>query len=141
MPDLVIGGSDCLMAFDFGERRIGVALGNTLTGGARPLCVIEEPRRTARFARIEALIQEWGPKRLVVGLPFYPDGTAHPFAAQCQRFAHQLEGRFRLPVLLVDERWTSALAPGTAAIDAEAAAILLQSVLDTLATHVPVSSA
>ena len=134
MHDPARGGTT-LMAFDFGERRIGVAIGNTLTGGARPLAVIAEERREARFARIEALITEWGPDRLVVGLPHYPDGTAHPFAPRCQRFANQLQGRFGLTVALVDERWTSALAPGQAPIDAEAAAILLQGVLDTLSSH------
>jgi len=136
MPDPAHGG-ETFMAFDFGERRIGVALGNSLTGGARPLCVIEEERRDPRFAQIESLIREWGPTQLVVGLPVYPDGARHPFAARCERFANQLRGRFALPVTLADERWTSALAPGQAAIDAEAAAILLQSVLDTLSAHAP----
>ena len=128
------------MAFDFGERRIGVAIGNTLTGGARPLAVIDEERREARFEHIAELIAQWGPQRLVVGLPRYPDGNDHPFAPRCQRFANQLHGRFKLPVRLEDERWTSALAPGRQAIDAEAAAILLQSVLDTLSSHAPVQS-
>jgi putative holliday junction resolvase len=141
MPDRAHGGQLTLMAFDFGERRIGVAIGNTLTGGARPLCVIEEERRNARFDAIESLIKTWAPDQLVVGLPIYPDGAAHPFAARCERFAHQLKGRFGLPVQMADERWTSALAPGQGAIDAEAAAILLQSVLDTLSSHAQVSSA
>jgi putative holliday junction resolvase len=141
MPDRAHGGHQTLMAFDFGERRIGVAIGNTLTGGARPLCVIEEERRNARFDAIESLIKTWAPDQLVVGLPIYPDGAAHPFAARCERFAHQLKGRFGLPVQMADERWTSALAPGQGAIDAEAAAILLQSVLDTLSSHAQVSSA
>jgi putative holliday junction resolvase len=137
MPDGARGG-ETLMAFDFGERRIGVAIGNTITGGARPLTVIAQERREARFAEIQALLAEWAPDQLIVGLPKYPDGNGHPFAARCQRFANQLHGRFGLPVQLVDERWTSALAPGVEAIDAEAAAILLQSVLDTLSSHAPV---
>jgi putative holliday junction resolvase len=141
MPDQAHGGQLTLMAFDFGERRIGVAIGNTLTGGARPLCVIEEERRNNRFDAIESLIKTWAPDQLVVGLPIYPDGAAHPFAARCERFANQLKGRFGLPVQMADERWTSALAPGQGAIDAEAAAILLQSVLDTLSSHAQVSSA
>jgi putative Holliday junction resolvase len=128
------------MAFDFGERRIGVAIGNTLTGGARPLAVIDEHRRDERFAHLAQLVKEWGPDRAVVGLPVYPDGKPHPFAARCQRFAHQLEGRFGLTVTLVDERYTSALAPGREPIDAEAAAILLQGVLDTLSTHAQIHS-
>lgn len=128
------------MAFDFGEHRIGVAIGNTLTGGARPLTVIEQERREERFSRIKELLHEWGPDRLVVGLPVYPDGAAHPFAPRCKRFANQLQGRFGLPVTLADERWTSALAPGHEPIDAEAAAILLQGVLDTLSVHAQVHS-
>ncbi len=138
MPDPARGG-ETLMAFDFGEKRIGVAIGNVITGGARPLVVIEEERKDAKFARIEALIREWGPDRLVVGLPVYPDGRAHPFAARCQRFANQLAGRFNLPVSLEDERYTSALAPEAELIDAQAAAILLQGVLDTLSAHGTVS--
>jgi putative holliday junction resolvase len=138
MPDPAREGLT-LMAFDFGEKRIGVAIGNSITGGARPLAVIEEERKDARFATIEALIREWGPDRLVVGLPVYPDGAAHPFAARCQRFANQLAGRFGLPVSLEDERYTSALAPERGQIDAQAAAILLQGVLDTLSSHGTVS--
>lgn len=138
MPDQA-RESETLMAFDFGEKRIGVAIGNRITGGARPLAVIEEPRKEMKFARIEALIREWEPNRLVVGLPVYPDGQAHPFASRCQRFANQLAGRFGLPVILEDERYTSALAPESKMIDAQAAAILLQGVLDTLSAHGTVS--
>ncbi len=134
-------GVQTLMAFDFGEKRIGVALGNSLSGGARPLTVIEEERRDERFQAISALIQEWKPDRLVVGLPAYPDGAAHPFGERCRRFANQLSGRFGLPVILADERYTSALAPKDIAVDAAAAAILLQSVLDTLASHAPIDPA
>jgi putative Holliday junction resolvase len=138
MPDPAHEGLT-LMAFDFGEKRIGVAIGNVITGGARPLTVIEEERRDARFAKIDALIREWGPDRLVVGLPVYPDGATHPFASRCQRFANQLAGRFGLPVSLEDERYTSALAPERGQVDAQAAAILLQGVLDTLSSHGTVS--
>ena len=105
MPDPAREGST-LMAFDFGEKRIGVAIGNVITQGARPLAVIEQERKEARFSEIEALIREWGPDRLVVGLPVYPDGAEHPFAARCRRFANQLTGRFGLPVTLEDERYT-----------------------------------
>ncbi len=118
------------LAFDFGEKRIGVAIGNTLTGGARPLCVLPSSPVTDRFTRIAALMREWEPAAFVVGLPVYPDGEDHPFAARCRRFANQLHGRFGLPVFLEDERYTSALAPGDDAVDAEAAAILLQGLLD-----------
>ncbi len=119
-----------LLAFDFGEVRIGVAIGNSLTGGARPLVVIPTNPKDQRFARIAELIAEWQPAGLVVGLPVYPDGAAHPFAARCQRFAQQLAGRTGLPVVLEDERYTSALAPESENLDAQAAAILLQGLLN-----------
>ena len=118
------------LAFDFGEKRIGLAIGNQLTQGARPLVVVPSTPVTTRFEKIAKVIQEWQPQRLLVGLPVMPDGQSHPFASRCQRFARQLEGRFGLPVTLADERYTSALAPGAMGDlgkDAEAAAILLQS--------------
>jgi putative Holliday junction resolvase len=126
-PDVLAG---VLLAFDFGEKRIGVAIGNGLTGGARPLTVVPSLPVSQRFAQIAALVHEWQPSGLVVGLPVYPDGQAHPFASRCERFARQLEGRYGRPVLLEDERYTSALAPGEAQVDAEAAAILLQGLLN-----------
>ena len=120
------------LAFDFGEKRIGVAIGNTLTGGARPLCTLSANPVAERFARIAALINEWQPHSLLVGLPVHPDGSSHPFAQRCQRFANQLSGRFGLPVQLEDERYTSALAPERDEVDAQAAAILLQGFLQGL---------
>ena len=120
------------LAFDFGEQRIGLAIGNRLTVGARPLLVVAANPVTARFEKIAGIISEWQPEQLLVGLPVMPDGQAHPFAPRCERFARQLEGRFGLPVTLADERYTSALASGAmgdVGKDAEAAAILLQSYL------------
>ncbi|MGA0824955.1 MAG: Holliday junction resolvase RuvX [Burkholderiaceae bacterium] len=131
-PDLARKPSDhaVWLAFDFGERRIGLAIGNRLTGGARPLCVVAATPVATRFEKIASVISEWQPEQILVGLPVMPDGQAHPFAPRCQRFARQLEGRFGLPVTMADERYTSALAPGAMGDlgkDAEAAAILLQS--------------
>ena len=99
-----------LLAFDFGEKRIGVATGNTLTGAAQPLGTVAETTTDGRFARIGALIREWQPARLVVGRPLHPDGAVHEVAARAERFARQLEGRFGLPVSLVDERYSSVAA-------------------------------
>ncbi len=121
--------SGVLLAFDFGEVRIGVAVGNTITGGARPLTVLASVPVAQRFAAIAELIREWSPNALVVGRPVHPDGQAHAMTARCERFARQLEGRFSLSVVLEDERYTSALAPGETSVDAEAAAILLQGFL------------
>ena len=92
------------MAFDFGTERIGVAVGEPATGIAHPLTTIAAASMQARFAMIAALIAEWSPQRLVVGLPVHMDGVEHTMTAKARRFARQLEGRFRLPVELVDER-------------------------------------
>jgi putative Holliday junction resolvase len=100
--------ADTVLAFDFGLRRIGVAVGNRLTGGARPLAVVQGDNDSQRFEAIGRLISEWTPQRLVVGHPRHPDGAAHAMTARSERFARQLEGRFRLPVTLVDERYSSA---------------------------------
>ena len=131
-----------LLAFDFGEKRIGVATGNTLSGAAQPLDTVAEATTDGRFARIGALIREWQPARLVVGRPLHPDGAAHEVTARAERFARQLEGRFGLPVSLVDERYSSVAAQarlraqgrgarGRAARgdDAMAAAIILEQYL------------
>ena len=105
-----VSAPSTVLAFDFGERYLGVAIGNTVTGLANPLDMIEATEVDKRFAAIEALIKDWQPARLVVGLPLAMDGTEHAMTARCRRFARQLEGRFRLPVALVDERLSSASA-------------------------------
>ncbi|GAB4128630.1 MAG: Holliday junction resolvase RuvX [Sideroxydans sp.] len=99
-----------LLAFDFGTRRIGVAVGNTLSATARPLTTIDDERNEVRFSTIAALIQEWQPAALVVGLPCNDDGTPHAMTAAARRFTNRLKGRFNLPTLMVDERYTSAAA-------------------------------
>ena len=99
-----------VLAFDFGTRRIGVAVGNTLTRTAHPLQTIDAPRAAQRSAAIAAIVDEWHPSQLVVGLPVHADGTEHPMSARARDFARELERRHRLPVALVDERWTSEIA-------------------------------
>jgi len=99
--------SGTLLAFDFGTRRIGIAVGNTLLRRANPLTTIDEEKTGARFAAIAALLDEWHPDALVVGLPSNDDGTPHELTALCRRFANRLKGRFKLPTILVDERYTS----------------------------------
>ena len=96
-----------VLAFDFGLKRIGVAIGESLLGQARALTVVATEARDARFAAIARLIAEWQPLRLVVGLPRSMDDGEHAMTGRCRRFAHQLEGRFGLPVSLVDERLSS----------------------------------
>ena len=99
--------STTVLAFDFGEKRIGVAVGDVAVRIAHPLTTIDAEDNATRFARIEALIAEWHPGRLIVGLPMHADGTEHEVSRLARRFAQRLEGRFRLPVHLVDERLTS----------------------------------
>jgi putative Holliday junction resolvase len=99
-----------LLAFDFGTRRIGIAKGNTLLANAVPLTTIDAEKNEIRFARIAELIVEWQPSALIVGLPCNDDGTPHEMTALSRRFANRLKGRFNLPVMLVDERYTSAAA-------------------------------
>ena len=96
-----------LLAFDFGTKRIGVAIGNTLLRSANPLTTINDEKTDSRFAKIAALLDEWHPVALVVGLPSNDDGTPHQLTALCRRFANRLNGRFNLPTILVDERYTS----------------------------------
>ncbi|WP_059284337.1 MULTISPECIES: Holliday junction resolvase RuvX [Aquitalea] len=99
-----------VLAFDFGERRIGVAMGETMLGIAHPLLTIDTELTDARFAAIGKLIDEWRPSQLVVGLPMHQDDTEHQMTQLARRFANRLKGRFGLPVWLVDERLTSVIA-------------------------------
>ncbi|MDP1735704.1 MAG: Holliday junction resolvase RuvX [Sulfuritalea sp.] len=143
-----------VLAFDFGIKRIGIAIGTQLEGGrlgsARALTTIDSETNDARFAAISSLVAEWQPVHLLVGRPLNEDGTPHEMTARCERFANQLRGRFRLPVDEVDERFSSTEADAglrerglswqerKARIDAEAALIILQSWFDAhghTATH------
>jgi putative Holliday junction resolvase len=131
-----------ILAFDFGSRWIGVAVGDTETRIASPLGMFEAESGERRIAEIDALVREWRPGRLIVGLPLAMDGTEHDMTRRTRRFARQLEGRFRLPVVLADERLSSASARETLREDgrggrehkhethALAASVILQSYLD-----------
>jgi putative holliday junction resolvase len=126
-----------LMGFDFGTKRIGVALGNTILLEAQALEIINSELRVVRFARIEALIKLWQPDQLVVGLPLTQDDQEQLTSVQSRRFAQQLNGRFNLPVHLVDERESSLQAQetvGNRPDDAWAAAVILQRYLDAWVT-------
>jgi putative Holliday junction resolvase len=125
---------ETIFAFDFGVKRIGVAMGNTMLRQAEPVKVISAIDNATRFADIQKLLDEWKPARLVVGLPMHPDGAAHDMTARARKFANQLNGRFNLPVELVDERYSSAVitAKRGELIDDRAAAIILQQYFDTL---------
>ena len=118
------------LTFDYGTRRVGVAVGNSLLRRAQPLQTLAL-QGEARFGAIEALVREWQPDALVVGVPFHPDGAAHENTQRARRFGRQLHGRFRLPVNEVDERYTTAaaLADGAADVDAASAALILEQFL------------
>lgn len=103
MPDPV----GTVLAFDFGEKRIGVATGETLLGSAHPLTVIHAESNDDRFAVIGKLIAEWQPEHLVVGLPTHADGTPHEMTRLAAKFGERLVRRFNLPVSYADERLTS----------------------------------
>ena len=115
------------LAFDFGVRRVGVATGNSLTRTATPLTTVAAEGE-ARLAAIAALIAEWRPAALVVGVPRHPDGAAHANTERARRFGRELKARFGLSVHEVDERYTTTDAKRTGAVDldATAAAIILE---------------
>ncbi len=93
-----------LLGFDYGTRQIGVAVGQTLTGSAQPLCVLRARDGVPDWQQIAALLDEWKPDALVVGLPLNMDGTASEMSARAEKFARRLEGRYQLKVHCVDER-------------------------------------
>ena len=120
--------SRTILAFDFGEKRIGVAVGNSLTKTTEPLTIIQEKNQQDKFKVIEKLIQEWQPETLVVGLPKHPDGAEHEMTQKAKRFGNQLKGRFQKEVIWVDERYTSvSVDKGN---DALAAQLILQQYFD-----------
>jgi len=124
-------------------------VGNTLLRVARPLTTIAAEATAARFAAVAALIDEWQPNVLVVGVPVHADGVPHEMTARAERFARQLEGRFALQVARVDERYTTEDAEATlaaagiraagrkAARDEVAAQLILQSWFDEPARNDP----
>ncbi len=119
-----------ILAFDYGEKRIGVAVGNTLTKTAEPLKIIQQQFQYERFKALEQLIIEWQPQLLVVGLPKHPDSAEHEMTQKAKRFGNQLHGRFQKEVVWVDERYTSvSVKDGN---DALAAQLILQQYLQEL---------
>ena len=124
--------SGTLLAFDFGLKRIGVAVGNTILRQAQALEIIASATNEAKFIEITKLIESWQPVACIVGLPMHPDGAANEMTQRCQRFANQLNGRFGVTTVLVDERYSSAVlsAKRGERIDDLAAALILQQYFD-----------
>jgi putative Holliday junction resolvase len=129
-----------LLGFDYGQQRIGIAVGQCITGTASALCTLTAVRDSPDWTRISTLVSEWQPQALVVGLPTQADGSDSGITVAARKFAEQLEARYRLPVYTMDERLSSRAAaallhqdtPNAAAgLDAIAARIILQDWLDT----------
>jgi len=121
------------LAFDFGQKRTGVASGSRLLKSATPQRTIQA-EGDARFAQVAERIQEWQPDALVIGVPYHPDGASHENTARALKFGRQLRGRFGLPVFEVDERYstTEAIAGGAKDADAASACIILEQFLRNL---------
>ncbi|MFS8973102.1 Holliday junction resolvase RuvX [Cupriavidus necator] len=137
MPDAVgreLPRDGTVLAFDYGEKKIGVALGNFITREARALGILPNITVEGRFEAVAELIREWNPVQLIVGMPVNPEGGDQPSMRLARRFGNQLNGRFNLPVEWVDERYSSRAASMAGArrgeLDAEAARIILQQYFD-----------
>ena len=106
-----------LLGFDYGESKVGVAVGNTVAGSASALTIIRYRSRADLFGAVSGLIEQWAPQLLVVGRPLTENGATAPVTALAERFSHRLEGRFGLPVIMVDERYSSLEAQAEIAAD------------------------
>ncbi len=128
----------CIIGFDYGGRRIGVAVGERVTRTAQPLTTLVSRNGKPDWMAIQRLLEEWRPQRLVVGLPLHLDGEEQPMTEHARRFGRQLQGRFGLPVSYADERLSSIeaaqlLARGAhdkGVVDKVAAQLILQSWLE-----------
>lgn len=131
-----------LLGFDYGTKQIGVAVGQVITGQARELCILKAQNGVPDWQKVEALVKEWQPDAIVVGLPLNMDGSKSEMSERAEKFALRLNGRFNLPVHTHDERLTTYEAKGQRLqqgqnsgyrerpVDALAAALLLQGWLE-----------
>jgi putative Holliday junction resolvase len=138
---------ETILGFDFGEKRIGVAVGNTVTALAQALITLHVESNTARLEAVEKLVREWQPASFVIGQPEHADGKPHEIAHLAKKFGNRLTEKFRLPVAYINETLSSTEASrilaergvrGTAQkaeIDAVAAQVILQSYLDERSHH------
>ncbi|NIF21203.1 MULTISPECIES: Holliday junction resolvase RuvX [Pantoea] len=135
--------SQTLLGFDFGTKSIGVAVGQQLTGTARPLAALKAQEGTPDWQLIEKLLKEWQPDFVVVGLPLNMDGTEQPLTARARKFANRLHGRFGVRVELQDERLSTVEARSTlferggyralnkGQVDSQSAVIILEDWFET----------
>ena len=138
---------ETILGFDFGEKHIGVAVGNTITSQAQALMTLHVESNAARLAAVEKLVTEWQPASFVIGQPEHANGTAHEVAHLAKKFGNRLQEKFRLPVAYVNETLSSTEASRMLAargikgiaqklqIDAVAAQVILQSYLDERSRH------
>jgi putative Holliday junction resolvase len=138
---------ETILAFDFGEKRIGVAVGNTVTRTATALTTLEAESNAARLNAVAELVKEWQPARFVIGEPRHEDDTPHPVAHLAKKFGNRLREQFRLPVDFEDETLSSVAAAETldragvfgekrrGRLDAAAAQVILQRYLDHWTAH------
>jgi len=127
-----------LLGFDYGSKQIGVAVGQVITGQARELCILKAQNGVPDWQKVDALLREWQPDAIVVGLPLNMDGSPSEMSERAEKFARRLNGRFNLPVHTHDERLTTYEAKGQRLqqgqnsgyrerpVDALAAALLLE---------------
>ncbi|MEO8384722.1 MAG: Holliday junction resolvase RuvX [Betaproteobacteria bacterium] len=139
--------AETILGFDFGEKRIGVAVGNTITWQAQALTTLHVESNAARLGAVAKLVTDWQPASFVVGQPEHADGTPHEVAHLAKKFGNRLTEKFRLPVAYVNETLSSVEASSIlgargvngiaqkSEIDAVAAQVILQSFLDERASH------
>ncbi|MDA3921109.1 MAG: Holliday junction resolvase RuvX [Salinisphaera sp.] len=107
MPSTICGIPDVSLGFDYGQRRVGIAVGNAITGQAQPLDTLTHHDGIPDWEALAGLIAEWQPGALIVGLPLNNDGTIQKMTNRAQNFMNELRGRFKLPVYAVDERFST----------------------------------
>ncbi len=100
-------GQRTLLGFDFGTKRIGIAIAQEVTGTANPLTTITAVKHKPDWDSISKIIKEWQPDLLVIGLPLHMDGSEQPMTQAARRFSNQLNGRYQIPIVLMDERLSS----------------------------------
>ena len=139
--------AETILGFDFGEKRIGVAIGNTVTSQAQALTTLHVESNAARLGAVEKLVNEWQPASFVIGQPQHADGRPHEVAHLAKKFGNRLTEKFRLPVAYINETLSSVEASGIlcgrgvrgiaqkSEIDAVAAQVILQSYLDERSRH------
>jgi len=133
--------NETYICFDYGEKRIGIAVGQMLTQTATALEIIQVRNNKPDWQRIAEIIDEWQPHAFVVGIPLQMDGTRQKLTDSAEKFSHQLEGRYKLPVHYADERLSSYEArrrlKDTRNLDAVAAQVILESWLAEQAKLMP----